>query len=74
MYEEWEAYDTWRVWWLPPKLRDAGDHFDKEAVLGTDEFSDAKRAVQFLGGRRLGPSSPGEAGHDEVRKRLVLST
>lgn len=47
-YEVWEAFDTWRLWWLPPRVRDAIDDLDMYAVLGSDGVEDAKRAVRLL--------------------------
>lgn len=40
-----EVFDTWRLWWFPPKKRDAVDYFDLKRVLGTDGERDALRAV-----------------------------
>lgn len=48
VYEVWEAYATWRLWLLPPKLRDANDRLDMETMLGTGGSDDAKRAVRLL--------------------------
>lgn len=31
-----DAFDTWRLWWLPPKIRDAADHLDMKRVFGVN--------------------------------------
>lgn len=48
VYEIWEAFDTWRLWWLPPRVRDAVEVLDLSPVLGCDGIQDAKSAVRLL--------------------------
>lgn len=35
-YEIWEAFDTWRLFWLAPKIRAALDYLDLKMIFGID--------------------------------------
>lgn len=42
-YLVWDAYDTYRVWWISPRLRQALASFGEEMlrrVLGDDGYAD----------------------------------
>lgn len=47
-YALWEAFDTWRLWWLPPKIREAVNHLNLRPALGLDGVRDAQQAVSLM--------------------------
>lgn len=47
-FEDLDAFDIWRLWWLSPRIRDAVDHLDLKRVLGVNWEQDARQAVRII--------------------------
>lgn len=72
VYELWESLDTWRLWWLPPKLCEPLDRLSMHTVLEADGLEDTKRAVRLLGETDWDSPRPVNSSRMELPKNWFL--